>query len=229
MTNVVECRQVSVQRTDGGGAPRALLDGIQLRAESGTLVALVGATGAGKTTLLHTMAGLLRPSSGEVLVDGEAISRWTARHRDLWRRRVGILFQGAELIDDLTVAENVLAPLVPRAMPARRKHDACATALASLDLAPLAARPASDLSGGERQRVALARALVGDPGFLFADEPSAHQDDAHLALVVGQLAAARARGALVVLATHDPRLLDSGLCDRIVRLAAGRCTTEAGA
>lgn len=229
MTSVLECRQVAVQRAGAGGAPRHLLDGIDLRAESGTVLALVGATGAGKTTLLHTLAGLLRPSAGEVLVDGEAISRWTARHRDLWRRRVGILFQGAELIDDLTVAENVLAPLVPRALPAAQKHDACAAALTALDLAPLAARPASDLSGGERQRVALARALVGDPAFLFADEPSAHQDDAHLALVVDRLAAARDRGALVVLATHDPRLLDAGLCDQVVRLVAGRRAAGADA
>lgn len=224
---VLECRRVVVLRPAEGGA-RAVLDGIDLRAEGGTVTALCGATGAGKTTLLHVLAGLLRPSAGEVLADGAAVSRWTARHRDRWRRGAGILFQGAELIDGLTAAENVLAPLVPRPLPAHQKRAACLRVLTALDVAGLAERPAGELSGGERQRIALARALVAEPGFLFVDEPSAHQDDAHLGLVLGQLAAARARGAVVVLASHDPRVLGGGLCDQLVRLAAGRRVGEAG-
>ncbi len=204
------------------GGDKTILDAIDLTADAGAVTALAGPTGSGKSTLLHLLGGLLRPTTGEVLADDDAISRWTAAHRDRWRRRVGLLFQHAELIGDLSAAENVLLPLVPRPGDLATKGEAVRRALEDLEVAAFADQAARDLSGGERQRVALARALVGEPEILLLDEPTAHQDDAHSARILEIVGAARDRGAIVVVASHDPRVLGAGLADQVGRLEDGR-------
>lgn len=204
------------------GPPLEVLNSIDLSFGAGAIALLSGPTGAGKSTLLHLLGGLLRPTEGEIRADGEPISRWTAEHRDRWRRRVGILFQGAELIEDLTAAENVLMPLVPRPGSLAAKGDAVQRTLASLGDASLAGRPVMELSGGERQRIALARALVTEPAILLLDEPTAHQDDARAGEILNVITSARTRGALVVMASHDPRVTESGLADIIHQLEDGR-------
>jgi ABC-type lipoprotein export system ATPase subunit len=218
----IECVGVAVHVKDAAGEDKALLQGIDFAARAGEICALSGHTGAGKSTLLHLLAGLLRPSVGEVRADSEVISRWTAGHRDEWRRRVGLLFQGAELIEGLRAAENILAPLVPRASSTKDKLAAMQRSLELLDLQAVAGQTVRELSGGERQRVALARAIVGEPELLLLDEPSAHQDDEHLGLVLRAIAAARSRGAVVVLATHDPRILEWTELDAVVHMERGR-------
>lgn len=194
---------------------------------AGTLTLLTGPTGSGKTTLLHLLAGLLRPTAGEVLADGAPVSRWTAAHRDRWRRRVGLLLQNAPLLEDRRADENVLAPLVPRPGPLHDKLLAAASALAALASSDLAARPVRDLSGGERQRVALARALVGAPDVLLLDEPTAHQDDARIAGILAAVHAARDRGAVIVLASHDPRLTAAAAAEAVIALPFGAAGAEA--
>jgi putative ABC transport system ATP-binding protein len=215
----------AVRRGADGGATEAILQRIDLSCRAGSVTLLTGPTGAGKSTLLYLLGGLLRPSEGRILADGEAISRWTAAHRDRWRRRVGILFQSAYLVDDLSVGENLLLPLVPRPGRLREKVAVVQEWLERLGLSELASQPASELSGGERQRAGLARALVTEPGILLLDEPTAHQDAAQVARVLAEVAGARERGALVVVASHDPRLLESGVADRVRRLERGRLLT----
>jgi len=198
-------------------------DGLRLRLPdtvfaAGTLTLLTGATGTGKTTLLHLLAGLLRPTTGEILADGEAVSRWTAAHRDRWRRDVGLLLQHAPLLEDRRADENVLAPLVPRPGPTADKLTAAAAALAAVGSQDLAARPVRELSGGERQRVALARALAPRPAVLLLDEPTAHQDDGRIPGILAAAHAARDRGAVVVVASHDPRAAAAAAPDAVVHL-----------
>ncbi len=191
---------------------------------AGTVNLVTGATGAGKSTLLHLLAGLLRPTAGEVRADGRPVSRWTARHRDLWRRNAGIVFQHLGLIPDLSVSENLLLPLIPRKIAWSRMQTDLCRELVQADLAGLARSPVGSLSGGQRQRLAIARALVSRPQFILADEPTAYQDDAHTTHICGRLSAAARDGAVIIVCSHDPRLRQSDSIDRHFRLADATLT-----
>ena len=216
------CRDVSLVRAGPSGEPRTVLDGVSAAFRRGRVSLVAGPMGAGKSSLLQLLGGLLRPTAGEVLADGEPVSRWTAGHRDRWRRGVGYVFQQTHLWADLTGLENVLLPLVPRGgrlSALRARSNETLDRLGALDLAP---RRVRELSGGERQRVALARALVTRPSFLLVDEPTAHQDEEGVGLVLETLASAVEWDAVVVVASHDPRVLDApGFRDRR-RLVRGR-------
>ena len=128
-------------------------------------------------------------------------------------------------MSDLSVLENVLLPLMPRFTSLKKARARAQQALADVGIEALAASPAAQLSGGQRQRVALARALVGRPDYLLADEPTAHQDDHGAQTVIDVLAAARARGAVVVVTAHDPRLVECALADQRFHLADGKLRT----
>ena len=222
MTDGLVTRNLELVFGHRSGPRRIVLKNVSAVFPRGGLSLVTGATGAGKSSLLHLLAGLLRPTSGEVLADGAPVSRWSAAHRDRWRRRVGIVFQAANLFSELSVLENVILPLVPRAASLTALRAAGREVLAQLALAHLAGAQASQLSGGERQRTALARALVGRPDFLIADEPTAHQDPANAEGVLQALAALRRRNAVVVVAAHDPRVVAAGVADHRWRLDAGR-------
>lgn len=158
-------------------AEHSVLARVDATFPKGAVSLVTGKNGAGKTTLFHLLAGLLRPNRGEVLAGGEPVSRWTAPHKDRWRRQVGIVFQHLCLFEDLTALENVMLPAVPRtnALKILRQHSTAA--LDKLGVSRLASRLAAELSGGERQRVALARAAAHSPRYLIADEVFSHQDD----------------------------------------------------
>ncbi len=206
MTAGLVCEGVDFVRRGRGGAEEAILVGIEARFPAGAVSVITGATGAGKSTLLHLLAGLMRPTRGRILADGEPVSRWITPHLDRWRRRVGIVFQEGGLFDDLTVLENVLVPLVPRGGSVETMRAESLHWLRWMDVDPLAAEPAGSLSGGQRQRVAAARALALRPEILLADEPTAHQDETGARRIIDALRHAEARGATVVAAAHDPRL-----------------------
>lgn len=224
MTAGLSCHDVRLLRRAVDGTERAVLDGVDADFPVGGISLILGPTGAGKSTLLHLLACLIRPTSGEVRADGEPVSRWITAHRDRWRRRVGILFQTPSLVPDLTVLENVMLPLIPRGgglAEIRRRAGDCLDRASAGHLAGL---PAAILSGGEGQRAALARAIAAEPRFLIADEPTAHQDDDGAKIVMDVFLAERDRGAAVIVAGHDHRLLSAGFADRRHRLAAGRLT-----
>jgi ABC-type ATPase involved in cell division len=189
---------------------------------SGQIAWISGPTGAGKSTLLHLLAGLLRPSRGEILADGQPVSRWLVAHRDRWRRQLGIVFQHDRLIEGLTIMENVMLPLIPQSPGLRELRRRARHVLEQVDLVEHAGRLAAELSGGERQRAAAARALVVAPRFLLADEPFAHQDEGHARILQNLFRATAQKGTTVIIAAHGATIPDTGDIDRHWKLADGR-------
>ena len=225
MERGIECRRLTVARRSPDGREKLVIDDLSATFETGKMAIISGATGSGKSTLLHVLAALLRPVQGEVVVDGEAVSRWVSSHRDRWRRRVGIVFQHDLLLGDLSAVENVLLPLIPRGSGLKECRRSALAALSRLSVDPLADKMVRNLSGGERQRVAIARALVSQPSFVLADEPTTHQDHESAEEILKTLAAAAAAGAVVVVTAHDPRILEAGATGGRFRLVLGRLKT----
>lgn len=211
-----------VEYPTNAGPPRRVLEVPALRLPAGAATGVRGASGAGKTSLLHVLAGIERPAAGRVRWGEAEVSAWPEGARDAWRRRhVGLVFQDFHLADGLDARGNVLLPLwFERLHPPREMRERADALLAAVGLPDPAARVEA-MSRGERQRVAVARALLRRPGVLLADEPTASLD-AEAAAGVGALLldAAREGGATLVVATHDPALLDR--LPRRWTLAGGR-------
>ena len=216
-----------VKRVRDGAARRTVLDGVSFEIARGELVVVRGPSGSGKTTLLAIVGAMLSPTSGEVFLDGEATSRLRATHRaEVRRRKVGFVFQDLQLVDGLSALENVLLPRVPDGV--RREDETRAlTLLERFGLGSVARGKARALSGGERQRVALARALLADPPLLVLDEPTAHLDDARATAIADELAGLARDGRAVLVATHDPRVVQSPAVTRVLDLVAGRLVPQA--
>lgn len=215
----LECRGLT-RRLASGSREIAILSDVDLAVAPGEFVAIVGPSGSGKSTLLGLLAGLDRPTSGEVLVDGIAIQNLGEDELARLRRdKIGFVFQSFQLLSNFTARENVMLPLELREIDgARREADRL---LAEVGLAERAHHYPSQLSGGEQQRVALARAFAARPSILFADEPTGNLDSETGQSVLERLTQLRARdGTTLVLVTHDAAV--AALADRTIRLAAGR-------
>jgi len=225
--SVLEMRQVS--RTYGQGAAEVhALTGIDLSVESGSMGAVMGPSGSGKSTLLTIAGSLEDPTSGDVVVCGEDLTKLSRNGKARLRRRsIGFVFQDFNLLPGLTAAENVSLPLELDGVPARRARKAGLGALDSLGLADKASSFPDQLSGGERQRVAIARAVVGEHQLLLADEPSGALDSANGEAVMRLIHAACKRGMAAVVVTHDAQL--ASWADRVVFLRDGRVTDQTGA
>jgi putative ABC transport system ATP-binding protein len=187
---------------------------------AGEFVAVLGPSGSGKSTLLGLLAGLDRPTSGEVRLDGRPIQDLSEDQLALLRRRsIGFVFQSFELLDNLTARENVLVPLELAGV--RGAGPRADRLLATVGLAERGHHYPSQLSGGEQQRVALARAFAAEPAVLLADEPTGNLDGATGARVLDTLAdLRREHGTTMVLVTHDPAV--AALADRKIHLKDGR-------
>jgi putative ABC transport system ATP-binding protein len=203
-----------------GETPLTILDDVSFEIEPGAALAIVGASGSGKTTLLGLMAGLDRPTSGEVWLDGQELSGLDEDARAALRQRLlGFVFQSFQLLPALTALENVMLPL-----ELAGADDAEARARVWLERVGLARRVTHyprQLSGGEQQRVAIARAFAGEPKLLMADEPTGNLDGAtgvEVADLMFRLN--REHGTTLVLVTHDPAL--AARCGRRLSLSAGR-------
>ena len=208
------------KRYDGAGQPA--VDGITLEIAAGEAVAVMGPSGSGKSTLLNLIAGLDRPTTGTITVAGRRIDRLTetgmARCR---RRQVGMVFQFFNLLDDLTVADNVLLPAQLAGMPRPQARARVRELLAALHIERLRDAYPGRLSGGERQRVAIARALVNRPSVLLADEPTGALDTT-TGEEIGQLLLELNRsGQTLVMVTHNPDLA-ARYTQRAVHLLDGR-------
>ena len=211
-----------VAKTYGTGAAEVhALRGVDLSVEAGAMVAVMGPSGSGKSTLLTIAGSLEDPTSGEVLVDGAALSGMSRNDKARLRRRsVGFVFQDFNLLAGLTAAENVALPLELDGVSAKAARAASLRALDGLGLSERASQYPDQLSGGERQRVAIARAVVGERRLLLADEPSGALDSANAEEVMRLLHEACKRGVAAVVVTHDAQL--ASWADRVVFLRDGR-------
>jgi len=201
------------------------LDDISLSVDAGAMVAVMGPSGSGKSTLLTIAGSLEEPTSGEVVVAGQELSRLSRNARARLRRRsIGFVFQDFNLLPGLTAAENVALPLELDGTSARKARQAGLNALESLGLADRASHFPDQLSGGERQRVAIARAIVGEHQLVLADEPSGALDTANGEAVMRLIHAACKRGMAAVVVTHDAQL--ASWADRVMFLRDGRVTDQ---
>jgi len=186
-------------------------------------VVLKGVSGSGKTTLLSILAGLDRPTSGKLLVEGEAIAKLPDLHLSQFRaRRIGMIFQHYNLMEHLSVEENVMVPLIPAGMDAVRIARRVDAALEHANIAHKRTTPAARLSGGEKQRTSIARALAADPAIILCDEPTANLDRANSLRFIEILAQLHSEGKTIVIATHDPLFDDLPFTARIVEMEDGR-------
>ena len=222
--SMLELRDVSKVYGEGAAQVHALYS-VSLSVEPGSMVAVMGPSGSGKSSLLTIAGSLEEPTSGEVLVDGIALSSMSRNEKARLRRRsIGYVFQDFNLLAGLTAAENVTLPLELDGVPARKARVAGLKALEELGLAERAAHFPDQLSGGERQRVAIARAVVGERRLLLADEPSGALDSVNAEEVMRLLHGACKRGVAAVVVTHDAQL--ASWADRVVFLRDGRVTDQ---
>jgi cell division transport system ATP-binding protein len=201
------------------------LHNINLKIGKGEFVFLTGPSGAGKTTLLRLLYGALTPNRGQVVIDGQNVSRMTASQIPLLRRTVGVVFQDFKLLQNRTVFENVAITLEVLGWGRADIGKKTMHILKQMAIESKYNLVVQRLSGGEQQRVALARALVNDPKILLADEPTGNLDDANKNQILTIFKDANIRGTTVIVATHDRRLIEQGH-KRLVTLNKGEIVEQ---
>jgi putative ABC transport system ATP-binding protein len=188
-----------------------VLDGLDLHVNRGDFVALMGPSGSGKSTLLNLIAGIDRPTSGLIQVDGADITKLSDAQLAQWRaKHVGFIFQFYNLIPVLTAYENVELPLQLTELPASERRTKVEAALASVGLADRMTHTPNELSGGQQQRVAIARALITNPSLIVADEPTGDLDRQSASDILAMLNRLnREMGKTIIMVTHDPKAAEA--------------------
>lgn len=225
MTTVVQTKNLTKTYAMGEMQVQAL-DGVDFSVSAGEFVAIIGKSGSGKSTLLHMLGGLDVPTSGSVIVDGNALNSLDRTQLALFRRRrVGFIFQQYNLIPDLNVWDNIIFPLALDGVAIDTEF--INELLAALHIADKRDRMPSQLSGGEQQRVAIARALAMRPALILADEPTGNLDTTTSHEVMGLIQTLAAKlGQTLIVVTHDIDIAQ--LADRIVEMRDGRIVKGGG-
>jgi cell division transport system ATP-binding protein len=208
------------------GQERPALDDINLKIGKGELCLLTGPSGAGKSTLLRLLFRAEVPTRGQVLLLGKNIARLGSSQVPLLRRRIGVVFQDFKLISGRTVFENVALALEVQGRSSLEVRARVILVLRGVGLSDKTDARVEHLSGGEQQRVAIARALITDPAILLCDEPTGNLDAERAQGIVELLKSAHVRGTTVILATHDPALLED-TSHRTIALRDGKTTVTA--
>jgi lipoprotein-releasing system ATP-binding protein len=221
MTAILEARGVRKVFTGGDGGVIHVLDGVDLDVARGEMVAIVGASGAGKSTLLQVLGALERPTAGEVILAGTAVSMVAdVELAALRNRSVGFVFQFHHLLKEFTALENVMMPLRIAGMPVREAREHGEALLARVGLAARMQHRPGELSGGEQQRTAVARALAASPPLVLADEPSGNLDHANAESLHDLFASLTSdMGVGLVVVTHNRSL--ASRAQRILLLEDG--------
>ena len=198
---------------------------VSLEVKKGEFVAVMGPSGCGKSTLLNILGLLDRPTNGQYILDGKDMSALTEKERNVFRRgMLGFVFQSFNLIDELTVEENIELPLLYMKVSAAERKRRITDAMARMGITHRAKHFPSQLSGGQQQRVAIARAVVMQPKIILADEPTGNLDSKNGLEVMGLLRELHREGTTIVMVTHSAR--DAAYSDRIVNLFDGCVVDE---
>ena len=212
-----------VYRTDE--VETVALDSVNIEIDAGEFVAIMGPSGCGKSTLLNIVGMLDSPSSGEYIFLGEDVSGYSeSQLSNIRKMNIGFIFQSFNLIDELTVAENIELALLYHNIPGKERKDRVAAIMDKVGIAHRAKHMPSQLSGGQQQRVAVARAVVGNQGMILADEPTGNLDSAHGQEVMEMLQGLNEEGTTIVMVTHSPS--HSDYARRTINLFDGHVVTE---
>ncbi len=197
------------------------LDGIDLKINSGEMVAITGPSGAGKSTLLHILAGVLTFDEGSCIIDSTDIKSLTKTQAARFRnKKIGTVFQNFLLLENNSVIENVEVPLIISDVKKKKRLELCTRALEKAGISELAQRRVDELSGGQKQRVAIARAIVNDGDYIFADEPTGSLDSENTESIFSLFREICNQGKTVIIVTHD--LLLAEKCDRQIVIKDGK-------
>ena len=222
---MIEFHDVEVRYRTGRGRDVQAIGGVTLNIKAGEWVFFVGATGAGKSTLLKLVYGGAQATKGKIIVDGRDVTN-LPQHQIPWlRRKLGVVFQDFQLLEQKTVWENVAFALQVTGTPHQKLNSAVAQALDTVGLSHRASSRPRELSGGEQQRAAIARAIVNEPLILLADEPTGNLDPATGQEIAQVLQRVHERGTTVLMATHDRALVDA-MRLRVVRFANGKLVSD---
>lgn len=197
------------------------LNGVNMQVADGEFVAIMGPSGCGKSTLLNILGLLDNPTEGQYFLDGEEVGRLRERNRTKYRKgRIGFVFQSFNLIDELTVEENVELQLKYLDVPRKERRERMLEILRKVNLSQRARHYPQQLSGGQQQRVAIARAVVGHPKLILADEPTGNLDSKNGLEVMQLLSKLNAEGTTIVMVTHSRH--DATYANRVVNLFDGQ-------
>lgn len=203
------------------------LNGVSMTVEDGEFVAIMGPSGCGKSTLLSILGLLDNPDEGNYWLDGEEVAHLREKQRTGYRKgRIGFVFQSFNLIDELTVEENVDLQLKYLGVPKAERKQRVLEILRKVNLSQRAKHYPQQLSGGQQQRVAIARAVVGRPKLILADEPTGNLDSRNGREVMELLSQLNAEGATIVMVTHSQH--DAAYAGRIVNLFDGQIVDQPG-
>ncbi len=220
---MITVRHLHKIHNQGRGNEFQSLHDINLEVAAGQLVVLQGVSGSGKTTLLSILGALIKPTSGEVIVDGRRVAKLPDLHASRFRaHNLGFVFQHFNLFETLDVARNVGVPLIPQGLGQGEVDRRVAAAMELAGIEHKARQRVADLSGGEKQRCAIARALVTQPRVVLCDEPTANLDRENTLRFIAILRRLKERQTTVVVATHDPAFADLDIVDQVVAMRDGR-------
>jgi len=196
---------------------KELIKNLNITFKEGELVVIRGKSGSGKSTLLSLIAGLLKPTSGEVIVDGKQISKLPDHFSTLYRRdNIGIIFQKYNLINELSVKENILLPLLPLNLKKRELNVRAEMVMSAFHIQHKSEELVKNLSGGEQQRTAIARANIANPKIILADEPTANLDEKLSLAFIEILKEMKTQSKSIIVATHDPLFFELDFVDRYI-------------
>lgn len=217
MSDLLVVDDLTVEFVHEGYAIRPI-DELSFTAEHGELTVLLGPSGSGKTTLLSCLGGILTPTAGRICLGATDVTSMERSSLETYRRdHVGFVFQAFNLIPSLTAIQNVAVPLILTGTSRAEAHERARAALERVGMAERLNHPPARLSGGQQQRVAVARGIVHDPPLLLADEPTANLDHVQAEAIIGLLRDLRSQGCIIVVSTHDARLVP--VADRTVQMA----------
>lgn len=201
------------------------LDKVSFEVKDGEFVAIMGPSGCGKSTLLNILGLLDNPTSGQYWLDGKEVSKLQEKERTAIRKgQIGFVFQSFNLIDELTVQENIALPLLYMGVPKQERQRRVEEAMARMDIMHRSRHYPRQISGGQQQRTAIARAIVTRPKLILADEPTGNLDSKNGKEVMGLLSELHREGTTIVMVTHSQH--DAGYADRIIHLFDGHVLGE---